>query len=372
MNLSYWEQQSWFSNIDFCIIGSGIVGLNCALQLRKKHPKSKILVLEKGSLPQGASTKNAGFACFGSVSELAADLKQHSTQEVFDLVQKRHKGLQFLRQNLGDSAIDYESNGGYEVFLENDKALFEQCQSSYTDINQLLKPIFNEDVFQLQQNQFNFKQTLPQVIFNKFEGQIDTGKMMLALLQKVQQKGVLVLNSVEVLGFSAETSSVKIQLQDFEFTTKNLLIANNAFAQQLLNLDVKPARNQVLITKPIENLALKGTFHLDEGYYYFRNIHNRLLLGGGRHLNPNGETTTEFGLTPNIQTALEELLYQVILPDQMPEIDYRWSGILGIGSQKKPIVKAIENRVFCAVRLGGMGIAIGSQIGKDLADLVED
>lgn len=370
MHLSYWEQKSWFSNIDFCIIGSGIVGLNCALQLRKKHPKSKILVLEKGILPQGASTKNAGFACFGSLSELTEDLKEHTQQDVFDLVQKRHQGLQHLRQNLGDEAIDYQANGGYELFQEKD--LFEDCYSSYKDINQWLSPIFKSDVFDIQKNSFNFKKTLPNVFLNKFEGQIDTGKMMQALLQKVQSEGILVLNSVEVLGFSSGSVSVKIQLQNFEFSSKHLMIATNAFAQQLLNLSVKPSRNQVLITQPIKNLNIKGTFHLNKGYYYFRNIHNRILLGGGRHLNPEIESTSEFGLTADIQSALENLLKNVILPNTNVEIDQRWSGILGVGSQKKPIVKPVDNRVFCAVRLGGMGVAIGSQVGIDLANLAFD
>ncbi len=31
MNLSYWEYKTWLSNIDYTIVGSGIVGLNCAL-----------------------------------------------------------------------------------------------------------------------------------------------------------------------------------------------------------------------------------------------------------------------------------------------------------------------------------------------------
>jgi len=38
MNLSYWERETWFKNIDHLIIGSGIVGLNCALELRKNYP----------------------------------------------------------------------------------------------------------------------------------------------------------------------------------------------------------------------------------------------------------------------------------------------------------------------------------------------
>ena len=58
MELSYWEHKSWFSNVDFTVIGSGIVGINCAIQLKEKYPHTNILILEKGSLPQGASTKN--------------------------------------------------------------------------------------------------------------------------------------------------------------------------------------------------------------------------------------------------------------------------------------------------------------------------
>ena len=41
------------------------------------------------------------------------------------------------------------------------------------------------------------------------------------------------------------------------------------------------------------------------------------------------------------------------------------------GDKKKPIVKQISNHVFCGVRLGGMGIAIGSLVGRELAALVD-
>jgi hypothetical protein len=42
---------------------------------------------------------------------------------------------------------------------------------------------------------------------------------------------------------------------------------------------------------------------------------------------------------------------------------------MGIGNSKNPIVSQSEN-VYCGVRLGGMGVAIGSLIGTELADLV--
>jgi hypothetical protein len=43
---------------------------------------------------------------------------------------------------------------------------------------------------------------------------------------------------------------------------------------------------------------------------------------------------------------------------------------MGVGTQKKPIVKQLSNNVYCGVRLGGMGVAIGSSVGNDLADLI--
>ena len=64
--LSYWEKTSFF-DYDVIVIGSGIVGLNAAIHLKKSSPALKISVLESGFLPTGASTKNAGFACFGSI-----------------------------------------------------------------------------------------------------------------------------------------------------------------------------------------------------------------------------------------------------------------------------------------------------------------
>jgi glycine/D-amino acid oxidase-like deaminating enzyme len=371
MNFSYWELKNWFTAIDFTIVGSGIVGLHCALALRERFPASKILVLEKGMLPQGASTKNAGFACFGSISEILDDLKSHSEEEVIQLIHKRWNGLQLLRKNLGDTAIDFKPYGGYELFLKDSESIYNDCLQKLPFINEILKPIFRNDVFVKEVDRFDFRGIQEYLIFNPFEAQIDTGKMMHSLLQKAISNNIMVLNQIEVSSFQEKNDSVEIALGDFSFSSKKLLFATNGFAGQLTNNQVKPARAQVLITEPIPNLDIKGTFHLDKGYYYFRNIDDRILIGGGRNLDFEGETTTEFGQTKLIQNRLEELLKEVILPNTDVKIAHRWSGIMGLGSSKRPIVEQLSENVYCGVRLGGMGVAIGSLIGQELADLVK-
>lgn len=369
MKLSYWEIKSWLTDVDYTIVGSGIVGLSCALRVKEHFPKAKILILEKGILPQGASTKNAGFACFGSLSEIIDDLKSHSEEDVLELVKKRVDGLRLLRKTLGDANMDYQELGGYELFYKNDN-LFEECIAKKKQINTLLKPLFEEDVYRLENNIFNFKGINSQYIFNQFEGQLDTGKMMEALLRKVLSNGIKILNNTIVESFSEEQNSVKINTNNFEFSSSKLLIATNGFSSYLNIEEVKPARAQVLVTSPIKELSIKGTFHLDKGYYYFRNINNRILLGGGRNLDFKTEETTKFGQTEIVQNKLEELLRMTILPETTFKIEYRWSGIMGVGPQKKAIVKQVTNNVFCGVRLGGMGVAIGSLVGRELADLI--
>jgi len=370
MQLSYWELKNWFTKVDYTVVGSGIVGLHAALRLREKYPDSKILVLEKGMLPHGASTKNAGFACFGSISEIIDDLKSHSEEEVFQLVTKRWEGLRLLRKRLGDEAIDFKPFGGYELFLKEDESCYADCMNKLPFINEILKPLFRSDVFAKEIDRFGFNGIREHLIFNPFEAQIDTGNMMQELLKQAVSNNILILNQQTVTAFLEKGNDVEVVLNDFSFRSKKVLFATNGFANGLTGGAVKPARAQVLITEPIENLDIKGTFHLDRGYYYFRNIGDRILLGGGRNLDFDTENTTEFAQTEIVQNKLEQLLKEVILPNQKFEIAHRWSGIMGIGNSKNPIVSQLSENVYCGVRLGGMGVAIGSLIGTELADLV--
>lgn len=374
MNFSYWERTSWLNDIDFAIIGSGIVGLSCALSLRKRYSEKKIVVFEKGMLPSGASTKNAGFACFGSISEILDDLQSHSEEEVITLIKERVNGLKLLRDQIGDTAMDLQYHGGYELFTQQDTELYENCLEKLNYVNELLKEVFSSEktVFSVKNDQFSFKNVQKNLIFNRFEGQLDTGKMMMSLIQKCYHHQIIIVNNAEITSFSSKNDEISLILDHSEeIVSKNLFIATNGFAQALLSESVQPARAQVLITHPIPNLKLRGTFHLEKGYYYFRNIHNRVLFGGGRNLDFTAEETAQFGLTDLVQNHLEHLLHTTILPETSFTIDTRWSGIMGVGGQKKPIVKKIQPHVYCGVRLGGMGVAIGSSIGAQLAALIE-
>ncbi len=370
---SYWERQNFFT-ADVIIIGSGIVGLNAALTIKLARPKASVIVLERGFLPAGASTKNAGFACFGSVSELIEQEKICGTAGLHHLISKRWKGLLKLRRLLGDKAISYQNNGGYELFKPQDEALSHECVLKLSHFNALIEDIVDEkDVYSVADEQisdFGFK-GISTLLKNKLEAQIDPGRMMKALLATVSALGVTVLNSCEVKKINEEVNHVLLETKEGNFTCKKVVLTTNAFISELLpSVNVLPGRGQVVITKPIANLKLKGTYHYDKGFFYFRNVDDRVLLGGGRNLDFKAEETTDFGETEKVQTALLNLLKNVILPDTPFEIDQKWSGIMAFGKELHPIIEEIKPNVFCAVRCNGMGIAIGSHTGQEVGELV--
>ena len=315
-------------------------------------------------MPSGASTKNAGFACFGSPSELLDDLKNTNEDTVWQTVKMRWEGLKLLKSRLGEKSIDYKPLGGFELF-DNSDIFEENCNKLKYLNNNIKKIIGHPNCYKDVSKKINYFSKIKGTIKNNFEGQIDTGLMMKNLILLTQQKGAIILNSISVLQVNDVGNFVEVKSNVGIFKAKKVVVATNGFATQLLNIkDVKPARAQVLITKPIEGLRIKGAFHYQQGYYYFRNIGNRILFGGGRNLDFKGETTTDLKLNASIHLKLDELLKQIILPNTPFEVEHRWSGIMGVGSEKKPIIKAVSTNVIAAVRMGGMGVAIGSLVGK--------
>lgn len=372
--LSYWERESFFNTFDVAIIGSGIVGLAAAIHLKTLDPGLQVAILERGTLPIGASTRNAGFSCFGSMTELIDDLKHATEDQVLEVVEKRWRGLHRLRELVGDENLDFQMLGGYEMFTDAEEAIFQSCKEQMPDFNAKIGRITGwTDGYKVVDErvpEFGF-QGIKHLILNQPEGQVHTGKMMRALLEKALASGVQIFNGFEIKSMEDSSQGVEIETA-FGWTLRvpRVLVAVNGFARKLLSMpSVQPARNQVLITQPIPGLQVKGCFHYDRGYFYFRNIDGRILLGGGRNLDFETENTEAFGSNELIRKALLELLETVICPGQPIEIDSWWTGIMGLGPVKKPIIEKTSPNITLAVRLSGMGVAIGTLVGQEGAEV---
>ncbi len=366
--LSFWEKKS-FIQYDIIIVGAGITGLSTAASLKEKAPNLNVLVLERGLLPTGASTKNAGFACFGSLTELLGDIDAMGEGRMLQLVEKRWLGLQKARDRLGNEAIDLRIEGGHELLAGSQLTSLDRLSK----VNDLLRPILGMEVFQDRSeliHAYGFGRC-EKLIYNGLEGQLDTGKLMTALWTYCNKLGVKVVTGAEVNSWGTEKEdSHWVQAGQFRFEARSLVFCTNAFSSPLFDVDLRPGRGIVLAVQPEEPLSFQGTFHYDEGYYYFRDFYGKLIFGGGRNLDLQGEETLIFDVNQQIRNRLIEDLQTRILPNREFRVEQEWSGIMAFGDTKEPVVRELTAGVFAGVRLGGMGVAVGSMVGEELAGMV--
>ncbi|MEM9984620.1 MAG: FAD-dependent oxidoreductase, partial [Bacteroidota bacterium] len=214
--LSYWESESFFKHLDLLVIGGGIVGLHAALRARELAPSARIVVAERSPFPAGASTRNAGFACFGSMTELLDDLRQQDEDQVWSLVELRWRGLLGLRQLLGDSNLSYRPWGGWEMFGPQDQSSYLQCLDQLEPFNQIMAGITGEKRTFVEADEHISEQGLAateHLLLNRAEGQIHTGEMMKSLLSLVKENGIEVWGGMEISQIEPDQQGVKLQVR---------------------------------------------------------------------------------------------------------------------------------------------------------------
>lgn len=373
MQVSIWEKQSFYAPKDIVIVGAGLAGLWCALELYKRNPALKILIIEKGMVPEGASTRNAGFACFGSPTELLHDAETIGEDKMWEIVEMRYKGIEKIRGSFGDTVIEFDNCGGYELLSTN------TTPGDFDDklawLNKGLKNITGLENTYMDEtnklNHFKFKEFC-RIFKNKLEGGIHSGKLVQALTKKVLSSGIEIMYSILVTEWFRIDSRIKISTdKGVMFIAGKLLFCTNAFTPALIKgVDVTPGRGQIVLTSPIAGLPFTGTFHFNKGFYYFRNLGNRVLLGGARNKAFDEETTTVLDTSDIIQNELERFLRENILPGQDFTIEQRWSGIMGFTGDQLPVARQIEPNVYMLITCNGMGVALAPIMAEKTADML--
>ncbi len=351
------------------------MGLWSAFYTKQRRPDWNIIVIEKNAHPLGASTRNAGFACFGSLTELLDDARTMGEEAMLATFSMRYEGIRRILSLLDPSSISYEHAGGYELIPPEQYARPCDLRNVVENMNALLSSITHQlNTFELANDEiarFGFAH-VSALIKNNLEGQLHPGKLVSVLSSFLQKMGVRILMNTGLRSYEElDNETIVYTNHPYPFYTKKLLVCTNHAPEGVLPPGIiRPARGQVIVTAPIPDLAFTGSFHFDKGYYYFRNLGNRVLLGGARNKAFEAEQTTDRSISPLIQEELERFLGQVILPGKKFTIEHRWSGIMGMPAGGEPIVRKLSSRCYCALGLGGIGVAIAPVIGEKTAAMI--
>lgn len=371
-NISFWEKQ-FVSHTDIIILGAGIVGLQSASLLKRKFPHRQVWVLDRAPFGLGASMRNAGFACFGSMGEILDDAERTSFSEALALYEKRFQGIKLLLEKYKETKIGYEKTGGYEVFTPNHTAELGRIMEHIDGVNEGLKSVTGSETFMAKSTAFSGMNVLNQGIHTPFEGALQTHLLYKAIRSEALALGVEIFTGMTIERIEQEGSSWKlISDKGLQIGCRKLVLCTNAFTQKFLpEIDIQPARGQVLVTSHIPSLKWRGIMHADKGYIYFRSLGTRILIGGARNMDFEGETTFDIDVNETIVQKLISFLKETVVPLETFTITDSWSGIMGMANDRGPIVKEHQAGLFVCARMGGMGVALSAQVAQDLVALIE-
>ena len=379
MPTGYWETEHLLRPADITVVGAGIVGMSTALQVKRARPEALVRLLERDPLSSGGTTRNAGFACFGSAGEWLDDLDAVGPHALQGLIRMRAEGLAELIRLLGTEALGLRWTGGWELLnpSEEDARLFDRINTQWKTLQDLAGDPLHAALGHLPSRGFRARAAMgPQSGGGPrccprdsppLGGMIHTGQMVAAFHRALDDAGVQRLHGVEVKGVSFPKGwTLNTNVGDLE--SQRIGLCTNGLAVHLIGgLDVKPVPNRVLVLRVAPGALPEGTYHTDRGYLYMRTLDDRhVLFGGGRHwgfelpLPPARDEAAEAQWDDRLLAASRQWI-------QSKAVTHRWTGWLGVGPDRRPLIGESQPGLHHAVRMGGMGVAIGARVGRELA-----
>ena len=368
MQSSYWETDRVLSTADLLIVGGGFTGLCSAHFSTIKKPSLRITVVDQQAYGQSlASTRNAGFACFGSPTEILSDIESEGIDQALARVKLRYEGIQLWLDMFSAKDFDYTPDGGLEVFHGTESIIYEKTLDKLSLLNSELEQYIGcKEVFS---SSNGINDSLCYGIGIAGEAGLHPGKLHACLLKSLQYKPIAFVNGIGIPPLEhwmKKKGLWHIPTASGWIISEFVLLANNAGLSQLSENTV-PGRGQVVLTEPFNHGLPAGTYHAREGYMYFRTLGDRILLGGGRDAFREKEETLKPLGTKEVKLYLEDYLSTHICPGQQISIAKHWAGIMAFtkNQRKELLRKYLDDKILTVGRMGGMGVAIAPSAAQD-------
>jgi glycine/D-amino acid oxidase-like deaminating enzyme len=328
--------------VDVAIIGAGITGCACALELARSG--LRVRVHDARGIAEGASGRNGGFALRGGAARYDVARETYGADAAKELWRRTEDALDRLELVAGESfrrtgslrlAADDEERG--EIRDEYEALHEDGFAAEWRDELPHLRPEFRG------------------AIFHPPDGSLQPGRFVRRLAKLAAAEGVAFREHERVPSLD-------------ELEAEQIVIATDGSGRGLLpELDdaVWPARGQVVTSEPLSERLFDCPHYARHGFDYWQQLADgRIVLGGFRDFSILTEMTDEEITTEPIQEALDAFLVELL--GYLPEVTHRWAGIFGLTQDLLPLVGRVPSRdgTWIAAGYSGHGNVLGFMCGE--------
>jgi sarcosine oxidase subunit beta len=348
---------------DIVIIGGGIIGVSIAYHLALKKA-GKILLLEKGQLGEGSTSRSVGGirTQFSTEINILFSLESIKVFERFE--EKFGINPEFRR-------IGYLFLGTTELEI----GVFKR--------NVELQRMFGIPVELLNPDEIKARWPYLRVddilggTFCPWDGYAGPSEVLSGFVSGAKRAGVRIYEGEEVVGVSVIKGKVKgVKMRSEEISTPIVVNAGGPFASSIgemagFKIPVKPLRRQIFITAPfhLTDQAIPLTIDFHRGWYFRQEV-DGFLLSGPLDSEPSFNLNIDYEA---MAEASENAMYRV--PDlEKARIARGWAGLYEISPDHHAIlgkVPEVEGFIL-ANGFSGHGFQHSPAVGKVIAELITE
>jgi gamma-glutamylputrescine oxidase len=335
--------------VDVEIVGAGITGCSCALELAETG--LRVRVRDARGIAEGASGRNGGFALRGGAARYDVARETYGVGAARGLWRRTEEELDRLEAFAGDA---FRRTGSLRLAADDEERT--EIQAEYEALREDgLAAEWSDELPPRLRGHFRG------AIFHPRDGAVQPARVVQRLADAAVEAGAEIRTGSRVASLA-------------ELDGDHVVIATDGAGRGLLpELDeaLWPARGQVVATEPLPERLFACPHYARQGFDYWQQLPDlRIVLGGFRDFSILTEMTDEEVTTPEIQSALDEFLVELL--GTMPRVTHRWAGIFGLTQDLLPLVGAVPGNdgLWVAAGYSGHGNVLGFLSGRLVADAI--
>lgn len=360
MTVSYWHLQraQAHTTAEVVVIGAGICGISAAIELQQRGIKP--IILERGTVGCGASSRNAGFLMRGAADNYAAAVRIYGRDRAALLWRWTEENLQLLIEDGVESLNRFARRPSCLLALSDG----ELCEIKESHRLLIEDGFAAELVDQGDDDAWRSGRALGGLV-NPGDAVCNSAELMAFLASRVDGD---IREGTEVAQLRAQGPSIEVITNHGTIDTLRVLICTNAWTAGLMpELDgiIVPRRGQ-MIAYDAPDVRLDCAYYANHGSEYFRSAGDGVIVVGGCRTGfADDEIGCEDRTTEPVQSAIEVFTTE-LLGDGLTPIA-RWAGTMGFSPDGLPLIGPVpgwDDRVWVCGGFTGHGMSLARRSAR--------
>lgn len=349
-------------DIDICIIGAGITGLTAAIELSALG--YSVVVVEQETIGAGGSGRSGGQVLIGYNESLSTLVERYGQCTANQLWQMSEEALSITRDYIDRYDIDCDLREGQLCLTRTTTGLANYVKYQHEMEEQGVEAtiLTGDDLTDKIDTNYYIAG-----LYEKNSFHLHPLNYTLGLANAAIKNGAQIFHQSPVTAIDLKQSRVNVGT--FTIKASQIILAGNALIGNLtpgLAKSMVPVTSHIIATQILDHNPIPANPACSDDVtllnYFRMSADGRLLFGGRPGI---------FSKNPeDCKRIMRQRMLRVFPQLKSAEIDWSWSGMVGVTQPQIPQLKRLQPNVWVAQGYSGHGMALSGLAGNLVASAI--